>query len=142
MLTAEAVAQGLNLDKTPMASQPESSGSKGTSRKPRIKYDPLPSQRKFHDSETKFKGQEVLGEYLNLLSGRVYYAFDRRVHTGEFVCDPMEPLLWSLDFNVNPMCSVIGQLGNDRVVMLDELFLPDSSTSQACDAFYDNGEVV
>ena len=318
MLTAEAVAQGLNLDKTPRTSQPESSGSKGTSRKPRIKYDLLPSQQKFHDSETKFKGfsgpvgsgksvalchealrlafrnagrrgligaptypmlrdvtqlafldileengvpyrfrksensvflpgcgstvlfraldyferlrgtnlawfgvdeatyckegawlrlearlrdpkagqlcgfgawtpkgfdwvyqrfigpekkagyeailasprenkylgdryyedlgtsydekffkQEVLGEYLNLLSGRVYYAFDRRVHTGEFVFDPMKPLLWSLDFNVNPMCSVIGQLVDDRVVILDELFLPDSSTSQACDAFYD-----
>jgi hypothetical protein len=44
-------------------------------------------------------------------------------------------LFWSLDFNVNPMCSVIGQRDGDRVYVLDELVLPDSNTYKACDAF-------
>ncbi len=42
--------------------------------------------------------------------------------------DPRLPLFWSLDFNIHPMCSVIGQRDGDRVYILDELMLPDSNT--------------
>jgi hypothetical protein len=47
------------------------------------------------------------------------------------------PLFWSLDFNVNPMCAVIGQREGDRVRILDELVLPDSNTPAVCQAFCD-----
>ena len=49
--------------------------------------------------------------------------------------NPQLPLFWSLDFNVNPMCSVIGQRDRDRVYILDELALPDSTTWHTCEAF-------
>ena len=47
------------------------------------------------------------------------------------------PLWWSLDFNVNPMCSLIGQTVNERIRVLDELVLPDSNTLAACEQFLD-----
>jgi hypothetical protein len=51
--------------------------------------------------------------------------------------DPQLPLFWSLDFNVNPMCSVIGQREGDCIYVLDELTLLDSNTWAACEAFLD-----
>jgi hypothetical protein len=42
------------------------------------------------------------------------------------------PLWWSLDFNVNPTCSLIGQTviakNREQIRVLDELMLPDSNT--------------
>jgi hypothetical protein len=52
------------------------------------------------------------------------------------VCyDPKEPLFWAIDFNVNPMCSVIGQDVDGRVHVLEELVLPQSNTWQLCEEF-------
>jgi hypothetical protein len=50
--------------------------------------------------------------------------------------NPNLPLFWALDFNFNLMCSVIGREG-ERVYILAELLLPDSSTWQACEAFFE-----
>ena len=52
--------------------------------------------------------------------------------------NPRLPLFWSLDFNVNPMCSVIGQCDADHIYVLDELAPPDSNTWAACEAFLDH----
>ena len=49
--------------------------------------------------------------------------------------DPKEPLFWAIDFNVNPMCSVIGQEIDGRVHVLEELVLPQSNTWQLCEEF-------
>lgn len=92
--------------------------------------------------------QEVLGEYLNIASGQVYYAFDRRLHVKPQLYNPLIPLCWALDFNVNPMCSVLCQI-EDRTTMaeahlgyrtvrlnvLDEIVLPDSNTPKAVQVF-------
>ena len=45
------------------------------------------------------------------------------------------PLWWALDFNVNPLCSVIGQTVNGQIRVLDELALPNSNTLAACEEF-------
>ena len=63
--------------------------------------------------DSHFFEQEVLGKYVNVAQGQVYYAFDRREHTGHFEADPWRPLAWSWDFNLNPMCSVICQERGD-----------------------------
>lgn len=95
--------------------------------------------------DEKLYRQEVLGEYLNIRAGRSYYAFDRNLNVAPQVYDPAVPICWSLDFNVNPMCSVIGQMQEirdyDRVLrrrfnVLDEINLPDSNTPQACETFW------
>jgi hypothetical protein len=53
--------------------------------------------------------QEFRASFENLTSGRVYYAFDRTdIQPVEY--DPRFPLCWSLDFNIDPACSVLCQL--------------------------------
>ncbi|HLK68860.1 MAG TPA: hypothetical protein VKU19_35760, partial [Bryobacteraceae bacterium] len=92
--------------------------------------------------------QEVLGEYLSIFSGAAYFSFDRKLNVRPLQYMPGVPLAWSLDFNVNPMCSVISQLiditdradvlsGRQRKVIhvLDEIVLPDADINAACAAF-------
>jgi hypothetical protein len=57
-----------------------------------------------------------------------------------FRFSPGLPLYWSLDFNMNPLCSVLMQVSNGVVVVLDELILPDSNTLSACDEFLSRTE--
>lgn len=86
-------------------------------------YDPL------------FYKQEVLGEYLNIQVGRVYHAFDRRESLEEVVVGDDELLLWSLDFNINPMSSVVGVRRGEEVFIVDEIVLRTSSTPEVCEEF-------
>jgi hypothetical protein len=85
--------------------------------------------------DERFFRQEVMGEYLSLSAGRVYYAFDRAKHLRVMDVDLSRPLLWALDFNVNPMCSLIAQKIGDTVVVHDELVLSRASTMDACEEF-------
>jgi hypothetical protein len=94
-------------------------------------YDRLKSS---YDSQ--FYSQEVLGEYLALHAGKVYTSFDRMESIAETQADLSLPLLWALDFNVDPMCSVIAQVRRDGMVtVLDEIVLSRASTYDACGEF-------
>jgi len=75
--------------------------------------------------------QEALGEYLSMSGGRVYYAFDRAKHVGDAEVDASKPLLWALDFNVDPMSSVVAQVEGQRVAVLDEIVLRRATTQLA-----------
>lgn len=91
--------------------------------------------------DERFFRQEVLGEYLNIFSGRTYYGFDRAGNVqGTLEFDRRQPLCWSLDFNVNPMCSVLAQVVDGRTHILDEMILPDSNTREACEEFLERSE--
>jgi hypothetical protein len=83
----------------------------------------------------RFFEQEVLGRYLDLHAGRVYFAFDRKENLREAVVNPAEPLLWALDFNVDPMSSVVAQRRGDQVCVIDEIMLSRATTRQACEEF-------
>jgi hypothetical protein len=88
-----------------------------------------------HSYDTRFYEQEVLGQYLSLDSGRVYYAFERSANVASLKLDPSAPLMWALDFNVDPMASVIAQTGDGVVKVLDEIVLGRARTEQACEEF-------
>jgi hypothetical protein len=80
--------------------------------------------------------QEFQASFENLGEGRVYWAFQRPLNVQPLDFDRGQPLFWSLDFNVHPMCSVIGQIMHDgKVHVLDEIVLEDSNTPAACRAF-------
>ena len=85
--------------------------------------------------DESFFQQEVLGKYLNVQAGLVYYAFSRQEHVVKTDIQPEAPLLWALDFNVDPMCSVVAQIINGTVYVLDEIVLRHASTLQACEEF-------
>jgi hypothetical protein len=100
--------------------------------------------------DERFYRQEVLGEYLNVFSGQAYHAWDRAVNLAPVAYDPAWPLCWALDFNIDPMCSVLAQvidattrqdalLGRRRTLLrvIDELALPDTRTVQACAVLID-----
>ncbi|MEJ7606968.1 MAG: terminase family protein [Bryobacteraceae bacterium] len=86
--------------------------------------------------DERFYRQEVLGEYLNADSGRVYHSFIRADHVVESRIEYGLPLLWALDFNVDPMCSVVAQKQGDIMVVVDEIVLSRASTYQACEEFW------
>ena len=82
-----------------------------------------------------FYQQEVLGQYLSLKGGLVYSSFSRRDHVKHLRVNPNYPLLWALDFNVDPMSSVVAQIEGRTVFVLDELSLRHASTHEACEEF-------
>jgi len=88
--------------------------------------------------DERFYKQEALGEYLNVFAGQAYHAFSRQgqVRSGPGVeFNAHEALWWAIDFNVNPMCSVIGQTYKGIVRVIDELILPNSNTLALCEEF-------
>lgn len=86
--------------------------------------------------DDRFYQQEVLGDYLNVTSGVVYHGFNRNVNVTELSPDPRLPLLWALDFNVDPMSSVIVQTDGASVNVIDEIVLSRASTEDAAEEFH------
>jgi PBSX family phage terminase large subunit len=95
-----------------------------------------------------FYRQEVLGEYLDIFGGNTYYAFSEK-NVEALTYDPTLSLCWALDFNVDPMCSVICQIEEWKrtpwatapyetrktLRVLDEIVLPNSNTVEAAEEF-------
>jgi hypothetical protein len=78
--------------------------------------------------------QEFRASFETLTSGRVYYAFDRS-DIKPVRYDPRFPLCWTLDFNIDPASSVLCQVVQGDVRVLDEIVLRDSSTYDVCQEF-------
>jgi hypothetical protein len=86
--------------------------------------------------DENFFRQEVLGDYLNAKGGLVYHAFDRKANVEAVEIDGSRPVIWALDFNVDPMCSVVAQMDRwGSVSVLDEIVLRRATTEQACAEF-------
>jgi Terminase large subunit, T4likevirus-type, N-terminal len=86
--------------------------------------------------ESRFYEQEVLGDYLSIAAGRVYSEFSREANLRDVVVEDKEALLWALDFNVDPMCSVVAQVtASGEIHVLDEIVLGRATTEQACQEF-------
>ena len=87
------------------------------------------------DSDEQFYQQEVLGSYLSLSGGRVYSSFVRAENVKEVCPDQRLPLLWALDFNVDPMSSLVAQIVGGKVLVLDEIVVRNGTTTEACEQF-------
>jgi hypothetical protein len=92
-------------------------------------------ERLLSSYDERFFQQEGLGQYVSLQAGRVYYAFERNGNVEEAELDRRRPLLWALDFNFDPMSSVVAQREGDKVRVLDEIVLRRATTIQACEEF-------
>ena len=86
--------------------------------------------------DERFYKQEALGEYVQMRGGRVYHTFDRQDHLVDLTPDRRIPLLWALDFNVDPMSSVVAQIIGGKVTVLDEIVLRHATTEEACERFH------
>lgn len=83
--------------------------------------------------DERFYKQEVLGEYLERDRDQVYASFDPQRHVKKMEFDPHLPLWWALDFNVDPLCSIVAQRARDGVRVLDEIVLRRATTQEACE---------
>jgi hypothetical protein len=79
--------------------------------------------------------QEVMGRYLNVQGGLVYQAFQRSDNVTDLQVNPGAPLFWAMDFNVDPMSSVVVQIVRGKVFVLDEIVIRRATTQQACEEF-------
>lgn len=86
--------------------------------------------------DENFFRQEVMGDYLNARGNLVYHAFHRESNVRPLSLDPRHKVVWALDFNVDPMCSVVAQISKSgEVSVLGEIVLRRATTEQACEEF-------
>jgi Terminase large subunit, T4likevirus-type, N-terminal len=85
--------------------------------------------------DPKFYQQEVLGDYIDIFADQVYHCFNRAVHVVPQHYDPTATLMWSLDFNVTPMSSLLVQEREGRLRVIKEIVMQRASTEQVCTEF-------
>jgi hypothetical protein len=85
--------------------------------------------------DENFFRQEVLGSYLNARGNLVYGSFSRERNVRSTEVDATKPVYWAVDFNVDPMSSVVAQVRGGDLWVLDEIVLRRATTEQACVEF-------
>ncbi|GAN79789.1 hypothetical protein [Acidocella aminolytica] len=66
-------------------------------------------------------------------SGRVIYAFDRKLHVQDCPYKPELPVYIGMDFNLNPMSATVWQEYGGAIRQIDEIILPTSNTDDMSD---------
>jgi hypothetical protein len=85
------------------------------------------------DMDPKSFKQEFEASF-EVMSGRVYYAFDRNQHVGDYPFNPKLPIYIGMDFNVDPMSAVIVQeQSNGEIWVVDECVLYGSNVQETAD---------
>lgn len=86
------------------------------------------------DMDEKSFKQEFLASF-ETMSGRVYYAFDREEHVGKYAFNSQLPIWVGMDFNIDPMSTVLFQpQENGEVWAVGEIVQYGSNTQEICDA--------
>jgi hypothetical protein len=84
----------------------------------------------------RFAKQELDGEFLNMTAGQIYYAFSRANNVGACPTDPRQPLWFSMDFNVSPLCAIYGHSDKKSARVTGEVHIVGSGrTADAVEEF-------
>jgi len=85
----------------------------------------------------KFFKQEILGEFINIQSDTVYYAFDDQLSViDSYQVNPREPICITYDFNIGvgkPMSLAIFQYINDIFYFFEEVIIEGMRTEDTID---------
>lgn len=81
--------------------------------------------------------QEFEASFESAGYGEAYHAFSYQENVRRSDYSASDALVWSLDFNVHPMCSVLAQRSGDTVSVLDEMVLDNAHTGMACQALFE-----
>jgi hypothetical protein len=80
--------------------------------------------------------QEFDAAFAKIGKYRAYHAFDPAANVQHRSFDGLHPLIWSIDFNVNPMIMLLMQQIGEHVHVLEEIVLkPSAHTELACQSF-------
>ena len=85
------------------------------------------------DMDEKSFRQEFEASFESM-SGRVYYPFSRADHVGQYDFNPKLPIWVGMDFNIDPMSTVIYQpQPNGELWAIGEIVLFGSNTEEVCE---------
>jgi hypothetical protein len=81
--------------------------------------------------------QEFEAQFTAVGQYRAYLSFTREANVRDVHFEPSRPLIWSLDFNIDPLCMLLMQRIDDNVYVLEELAVRSNTTTTeaACQAF-------
>jgi len=81
--------------------------------------------------------QEFEAQFTTIGQYRAYLSFNRESNICDTHFELSSPLIWSIDFNVDPMCMLIMQRVHDNVYVLAEIAVRSNSstTQEACRIF-------
>ena len=84
--------------------------------------------------DEKLLAQELGGEFLNVSSGLIYYAFSEDNNVKKLQKHPNYPIYVGMDFNPHRMAAVIGQVVGNSLFIFDEIFdtSPGANTEKVC----------
>lgn len=88
--------------------------------------------------DEKFFQQEIMGDFVNLTAGKIYYGFNRDINVKEIppaIIASGGTTYINADFNVGFMAATVMKYVNDTLYVFDEFFLKDSDTFQATAAW-------
>lgn len=98
---------------------------------PFIPLDEIEAAKK--DMDEKSFRQEFEASF-ETMSGRVYYPFDRNLHVRQLAFNPKLPIWVGMDFNIDPMSTVIYQpQPSGELWAIDEIVLFGSNTEEVCE---------
>jgi PBSX family phage terminase large subunit len=80
--------------------------------------------------DEKVYQQEVLGEYVSIGTGSVYYVFNRSKHLFDLSVPQNARIFAGIDFNVVPMSAAIGFLDGETLNIIDEIVIHNSNTDE------------
>lgn len=85
------------------------------------------------DMDPKSFRQEFEASF-EVMSGRVYYGFDRAEHVGDYPFNPALAIYIGMDFNIDPMSAIIMQeQANGEIWVVDEAVLFGSNAQETAD---------
>jgi hypothetical protein len=79
--------------------------------------------------DTPLARQELFGEFVNLTSGSVYYAFDRKKHVNKVSFNSLLPVYVGLDFNIDKMTFTYVQDDKGVLKVAQEVVLKDNNSN-------------
>lgn len=90
--------------------------------------------------DEKFFQQEIMGQFINITQGKVYYPFDREKNVADLSwCRTKQGTSFILaDFNVDPLCSTVAKVLDDKLYIFDEFFIRNGDTYKAVNEWSKN----
>ena len=82
-----------------------------------------------NDLDERTFQQEYLATFVSY-SGIIYYNFNRNIHVIDNYQKLNATIHIGMDFNIDPMCVVVGQISGDKLTIFDEIVIYGSNTHE------------
>ena len=86
----------------------------------------------FSNYDDKLVEAYLNGKFVNLTNQNAYYNFDRSKNVAPIHYDSDRPIIFCIDFNVQPMCGIVLQIydGEPKIRVIDEIKITHSGSGE------------